>query len=116
MDSFLEGIFKEKNSWLSLRKNYKDEDNFVKACISKIDGLRILQFLRQRQEFTEMSDEECLLGYLKEFRQEIPFRDFLQKNSEFSFDNSAIAVLTDLRDLLFEKEMKLREKWTNCKS
>lgn len=111
MDDFLADIFKKENSWLALRKNYKDERNFVRACIAKVDGLRILQFLRKQQESIAMSDEECLFSYLKHFHKNKTTKEFLQNNLDFSFKDSSLTALTELRDLLFKEEIKLRKVW-----
>lgn len=111
MDEFLVSIFKEDNAWLALRQNYKDEGNFVKACISKVDGLRLLQFLRKQQESIHKSDEECLLDFLEEFHKDETTKKFLSNNRDFSFTNSSIEALKQLREILFEKEMKLRRVW-----
>ncbi|HEY9114882.1 MAG TPA: hypothetical protein VIN10_09275, partial [Bacteroidales bacterium] len=65
MDSFLQKQFKAEKIWEPLRLNYKDRPNFVKACANKVDGLRILQFLRNEQFKNETrSDEEILFEFL----------------------------------------------------
>ena len=64
MDEFLEGQSNKSNIWEPLRKNYNDQKNFVRACANKVDGLRILQFLRKQHSTTEMSDEEIIYDYL----------------------------------------------------
>lgn len=115
MDSFFTIAFKKENSWMALRQNYKDEGNFIKACIRKVDGLRILQFLRKQQESHSMSDEECLSTYLTKFHRDKSTRVFLEKHNEFSFANSPLDALKQLREILFEKEMKLRSSWLNGK-
>ncbi|MCK9301733.1 MAG: hypothetical protein PHU62_05330 [Bacteroidales bacterium] len=53
MDDFFEYIFKTKDLWSPLRKNFKTVEQFVRACTVKIDALRILQFLRFRQKETD---------------------------------------------------------------
>ena len=50
MDEFLKKQFGSNEIWKPLRDNYKDEKNFVKACVAKVDGLRILQFLKLSQQ------------------------------------------------------------------
>ena len=44
LDEFITQTFGTKNIWQPLRVNYKDIHKFIRACHSKIEGLRILQF------------------------------------------------------------------------
>ena len=46
MTAFLKEQLKTDDLWSPLRKNFKTKDLFVRACKEKVDGLRILQFLR----------------------------------------------------------------------
>ena len=67
MDDFLTFIFKEENIWDSLRNNNKVEERFVKACHEKLDGLRILQFLKEKNNSAKKSDEEKLFAFMRKF-------------------------------------------------
>ncbi len=65
MTDFLSEQFKTNDLWGPLRQNYKDEMNFIKACTNKVDGLRILQFLRHQKNNSEpLSDEYVLIEFL----------------------------------------------------
>lgn len=44
--AFLKEQLKTGDLWGPLRRNFKSRDLFVRACEEKVDGLRILQFLR----------------------------------------------------------------------
>ena len=106
MNDFLKEQLGEKNIWHPLRKNCKDIPHFVKACHDKLDGLRILQFLKSSQEKIDKTDEECLLENLKTI--------FLFEKldlSTFSFRNSTIVELDQIRNFLVEKEKKLQKKF-----
>ena len=46
MTAFLKDQLKTSDLWSPLRRNFKTKDLFVRACKEKVDGLRILQFLR----------------------------------------------------------------------
>ena len=46
MTPFLKQQLKTGDLWGPLRRNFKSRDLFVRACEEKVDGLRILQFLR----------------------------------------------------------------------
>jgi len=106
MNDFLKEQLGEKNIWHPLRKNCKDIPHFVKACHDKLDGLRILQFLKSSQEKIDKTDEECLLENLKTI---FPFEKL--DLSTFSFRNSTIDELDQIRNFLVEKEKKLQKKF-----
>ncbi len=110
MDEFLKDQFKTDKLWAPLRKNYKDEKNFIRACINKIDGLRILQFLRKQQEEIDFGDETIIYDYLvKFFKDEIDDKLLIELNG-FDYQSSSITLLNSLRDFLFRKEMEIREQ------
>lgn len=71
--------------WQPLRNNYKDVERFSRACVERVDGLRILQFLKSVND-----------------RYPSPYPDL-------SFENDALDVLNDFRNRLFASEMQLRE-------
>ncbi|MDD4141936.1 MAG: glycosyltransferase family 2 protein [Bacteroidales bacterium] len=49
MTQFLKSVFKTDDLWSPLRDNYKSKQQFVHACMVRVDALRILQYLRARQ-------------------------------------------------------------------
>ena len=110
MDSFLKKQFKTEHIWPPLRKNYKDIGNFVKACINKVDGLRILQYLRLEQSKVEQSNEEVLIRFLLKYLKESLMTKYSIHLDDLSFETSSIEQLNEIRNLLFEEEMKLRVK------
>ena len=60
---FLQNANKTRNTidiWQSIRQNVKDLPHFEQAFHEKADGLRILQFLRQKHKENPMRDEEAL--------------------------------------------------------
>ena len=65
MTSFLKTVFKTDDLWSPLRKNYKSVEQFVHACIVKVDALRILQFLRfsMRISADQVQDKYSSLDY-----------------------------------------------------
>lgn len=109
MDEFLETQTKKKNIWNPLRKNYKDRKNFMGACVNKVDGLRILQFLRKQQTTVEISDEEIIHDYLNLYYKDEIDGNLLLELKEFRYASSSIELLNELRDFLFQKEMELRK-------
>lgn len=81
MSAFLREQLATDDLWGPLRKNFKTLDLFVHACVERVDGLRILQFL-------------------KSFPCNTP--------PPLSFASSPISELDSFRQNLFEEEMFLR--------
>lgn len=100
MSEFISQCFKEGNIWEALRLNNKDEKHFVKACHDKIDGLRILQFLKSAQNKLEKKDEENLVDFLKTFHSNSLNNEIISVLDEFDFNKSSITDLNKIRDLL----------------
>ncbi len=110
MDSFFKQQFRTDSIWAPLRRNYKDMDNFVQACIRKVDGLRILQFLRKSRSAYAETDAEILQAFLNMCHSSRVDSD-LQKNfSNIDFQTTEIATLNEVRDFLFKIESKLRKE------
>lgn len=109
MDDFLKGIFKSDNIWQPLKLNYKDKINFVKACQIKVDGLRVLQYLRYKQQFVKATNEECLIHFLNDSLNGDEMRN-LEIDKDFNFETAAIENLDNLRNLLFKMELGVRKE------
>jgi glycosyltransferase involved in cell wall biosynthesis len=98
IDEFISECFGE-NIWAPLRKNFKTEKLFVRACHEKLDGLRILQILKyyhkgnSLKNFIDYSNSELDLGL----------------RSEFNFENAGIGELGKIRDAYFEFEIGKRK-------
>jgi glycosyltransferase involved in cell wall biosynthesis len=107
LDNFLLGKFGEL-PWKGLRNNFKSQAHFIRACHEKIDGLRILQFLKENQPPDEKVSEgalsELLMLYKKQFSELI-----IERNTKVDFLQSSIATLDSTRDILFEIEMQYRK-------
>jgi hypothetical protein len=103
MSGFLNEKFKSGSIWQPLRKNYKTVEKFVRACRHKVDGLRVLQYIKWRYARFSDRDEENLFKFLKHFYPDDPLMlDIDWKN--FSFENSDLEVLATIRDSLASKE------------
>lgn len=100
--NFLKIQFKNDNFLDPIRKNSKTAEQFVKAFHFKVDGLRILQFLKQQQKERALRDYDCLLENIK-----VNFLDV--EVGERNLDD--IEHLIWFRDLLYTEEIKqLKEK------
>lgn len=85
MSHFLRLQLATNDLWLPLRNNFKNSKMFVHACAERVDGLRILQFLKSNRDFRLAADQ-------------LPV-DFLR---------DTIPTLNNYRNQLFSKEMTMR--------
>lgn len=108
MDDFLYQTFKTTLIWEPLRKNYPSQQQFVQACHHKIDGLRILQYLKTMHKKDNISDEERFINFLVTF-----YKNELHKLSinltSFSFKHTSVKELNIIRNFLMHKEDELRK-------
>ncbi len=110
MTSFLQEQFRNQNIWKPLRVNYKDRENFVKACVNKVDGLRILQFLRVMHLAEKtIKDEVVLKNYLQKYFGEKLNKDLKIILDELDYEKTDIIQLDKIRGFLFAEEMNLRK-------
>lgn len=99
IDEFISDCFGE-NIWAPLRKNFKAEKLFIRACHEKIDGLRILQILRFYHKGNSLKN---FIGFSKTELN-------LQLGEDFSFEDSSIVELQKIRNIYYEHEMELRKE------
>ncbi|MEI7980279.1 MAG: glycosyltransferase family 2 protein [Bacteroidota bacterium] len=97
----------EKDPFRLLRDNHKDMDHFIRAFHEKLDGLRILQYLKSLSISAPGSDETNLRNF---FAKQYPGSEINLKTgwASFSFESSPQAELEKIRSFLFEKEMEQR--------
>ncbi|MFH0866797.1 MAG: glycosyltransferase [Bacteroidota bacterium] len=102
--------FAETDIWQPLRKNFRKEENFIRACHEKLDGLRILQYLKQKQSGLNITDEKCLNENIeKVFRNVLPFNSIINYSIP-DFMKSSIKELNVIRDYLVATEEIFQEK------
>ncbi|MFN8135075.1 MAG: glycosyltransferase family A protein [Bacteroidales bacterium] len=107
LDPFLVRKFGEL-PWTSLRNNFKTREHFTRACHEKLDGLRILQFLKESQLPDEKVSEAALIELLQLFHKQFP-ELISDIDPRISFSGSSVADLDYTRDVLFEIEMNYRK-------
>ena len=114
---FLQSQFKDDNLWDTIRNNVKDANQFRRAFHEKADGLRILQFLKQKQKTESIPDIQSLHDNLMLFLTdencaEATGTDFKKALSEVRTADSTDALntgtLAAIRDALFKMEMAVR--------
>lgn len=106
ISAFLAQQFKTENVFSPLRKNSKTEAQFTHAFHEKFDGLRLLQYLKQKQQELGLDDTTSLQQNFLHFFGEIPQSLKNVSHLEALTTNE----LDDLRQRLFHYEMHLREK------
>ena len=89
MSTFLRQQLKDDDLWGPLRKNFKTRELFVHACQERVDGLRILQFLKTLPRRTA---EEELAIFCKKHGISIV--------ATFSFQRSPIADIDAVRNAM----------------
>lgn len=108
MSSFLRWQFRTDDLWGPLRRNFKDPALFIHACQERVDGLRILQFLRaEQQKRCERQDNTASTLPEETFMQIFPSIG-LERTEHLNFATSPLSELDQIRNLLFQKEMELR--------
>lgn len=108
MSDFLREKFGE-SFWRPLRHNASSAVHFVRSCQHKVDGLRILQFLKWRHKNSNLTDEESLAAFFNRFYPDDEFVKQIDWQS-FSFKNASVETLDRLRIFLTEKEELWRKK------
>ena len=89
----------EKSIWAPLRANSTSRDQFIRACRDKVDGLRILQYLKQKQQAMGYRDEDCLLDYFVNHQPgALAGLEFL--SGGFNFGALSVEDLNLVRDIL----------------
>ncbi len=97
MSQFLRQQLRTEDLWEPLRQNFHSLPHFVHACQERVDGLRILQYLRT---WPVRKAEEELSLFCNNHRISIP--------PDFNFTVSAIEEIDSVRNQLFRLEMTLR--------
>lgn len=114
LDDFLINRFGEL-PWDKLRKNYKTSSHFMRACHEKIDGLRILQFLKDSQPPDEHISEASLTDILSLYKDQFQGQ-FSGLKPDIRFEETPIDDLDLIRDFLFTIEQNYRKThWDGIK-
>ena len=96
--NFLNQHFKTEDFIKPLRKNFKNLKQFRRAFHTKVEGLRILQYLKNRQAELQIDDSFALQDNLKEY------------NFGKNINLNKLENLVEIRDFLVEIESELLKK------
>jgi hypothetical protein len=102
---FLKEQYQENDLWGPLRKNFKAFRLFERAFHEKADGLRILQYLKFKNQRVSYNDNEAFKENMLHFFNE---EGDLNEINEVDLEGVSTTVLNEYRDLFFKKEQQLR--------
>jgi len=108
MDAFIRSIQDGKPFWEPLRKNSPALSAFKKACIQRLDGLRILQYLKTVNGLFPGSNEERINGLLAGLLTDGRISE--TPGLTASFRNIPVHQLDALRNVLFEAERSMQKE------
>jgi len=109
LTGFLASIFKETDPWQPLRVNAVSSGQFIRSCHEKLDGLRVLQFLKtMNHDLSTLSDEDNLKEYLFATFPPEEIRNIKVQWEKFSFMESSLDQLEEVRMFLSGKEDEYR--------
>ncbi len=109
LTSYHSELFGNHDPWAPLRDNHPGQESFIRACHERFDGLRLLRFLRLRQQERTDSDEERLLEGVRSYAPEA--EGVVQEvMASGGFTAAPVARLDRLRDLLAEREAEGRRR------
>lgn len=114
MDNFLARQFNPTAFWELFRRNYKDRKNFIKACQNKVDGLRILQYLRFRQARENITNELALTACLRKENLAKEDQKCINEIMRKGLLSVSVDCLQAIRNSLFNAEIE-RRKWISGK-
>lgn len=108
LDDFLLQLSEGCSFWEPLRTNASSAEAFGRACMQRLDGLRILQFLKADNDNYPLTDEEKLSTLLA---SEI-FTDAERTGLPVlrRFDECTVQELDAIRNALAAKERKLQQQ------
>jgi hypothetical protein len=108
---FLSKQFKTEDIWQPIRNNHNDAEHFIRACHEKLDGLRILQYLKTEQLKHTQTDERNLYDNIIGVFKNIKNFDNVLLVKYLSFKTCRIDLLDEIRNYLAKVEESLQ---ANC--
>ncbi|MDK2910363.1 MAG: hypothetical protein PWR20_1930 [Bacteroidales bacterium] len=103
LDNFLKKTFGTRFIWQTLRDNARTIKSFKRACMQKIDGLRILQYVKSIHQKHGGSDE----NHLNTLLQTLPGGENYMLHTSFS--STPIETLERIRLFMEQTEETLRQ-------
>ncbi|MGC8866007.1 MAG: hypothetical protein ACP5O2_09845 [Bacteroidales bacterium] len=103
LDDFFVKTFGTRYIWEPLRSNARSVETFTRACMQKLDGLRILQYLKAAQVERKIPDESGLNFLLSQLEGG---ENYILKET---FATASIQTLDGIRMFMEDTEYRLRQ-------
>jgi hypothetical protein len=110
MTEFLESTFNTKSFWQPIRNNFKTLALFRKSCAEKVDGLRILQYLKSKQQLSN-NEAKYLIEYLGRHHAAV-LEEYKALLNDLTFEYSSVTDLNKVRDILRTIEHSYRKQYS----
>lgn len=110
LDAFLKNHLQCDDIYAPLRANHKDLTRFIKACHEKLDGLRILQFLKTMHNCAPLPDEQNLLAFAQKY---FPHNSVKKEIERLDFSTSDVESINKIRNFLFQTELEIQKADAN---
>ncbi len=108
MDAFLEKVTHGDPVWEPLRSNASTKESFARACMQRIDALRILQFLKETNNIFPHDNERRLHDFLtNHFKKNTGLTEML---SRLDFEQTPVSELDSIRNFMAKEELILQRK------
>ncbi len=107
MDEFFREQFGEDDIFEPLRRNNPDLSRFIKACHDKVDGLRILQYLKKHHALQPRSDEENLKKFMAIYFPSLQLNVVM---ADLDFSLTPVKDLDFIRTFLYKSELKIQKE------
>lgn len=108
MDAILGKVTRGGPVWDPLRSNSSTTESFIRACMQRIDALRILQFLKETNSEFAGNNEQRLAEFLTtKFETGIGLKRTL---NQLVFDQTPVSELSTVRDFMAKQELNLQKK------
>ncbi|MBK9358440.1 MAG: glycosyltransferase [Bacteroidales bacterium] len=108
MDAFLYTVTRGQAIWQPLRNNAATRGSFVRACMQRVDALRILQFLKEKNGNYPGNNEQRLKVFLESrFNTGKEINQILRN---LNFASSEIRHLDTIRNFMSEQELLLQKQ------
>jgi len=115
LDDFLREKTNTDDPWQPLRENHKTLDRFIRACHERLDGLRILQYLKAEYRRAPSDDRETLIDWLGRQGRALPGTEaqasrWLSVLQERRLADLSTQELEGIRRMLFRMEDRYRRE------
>jgi hypothetical protein len=94
--------------WKKLRDNVASEKQFIKACHQKVDGLRILQYLKSEEANNSDIETQVLKENLDINGIFADSKLICELNEHSTLADVSTKTLSIIREILFQKEKELQ--------